>query len=226
MNTLFEDKDKVREEYWKNMFFCREQNDEIGWINWLSEAKFNLEKDVEDRDKRIGEMQDELANIENPMKDEIDTCTYLISVCNTLKIRSGLVEDSEKVAKELQEELAKAANKERLEKMVKMNKVQVGSLKPREEEMIVIGGKGGKKNKKRKVLKQEVGGEAYEEPFHIDIVTVQKFSKIRLAPPILPTDLDDKIAEIEAAQKAFVDEGRNDLDKKRESFKNQMVVEA
>lgn len=98
-------------------------------------------------------MQDELANIENPMKDEIDTCTYLISVCNTLKIRSGLVEDSEKVAKELQEELAKAANKERLEKMVKMNKVQVGSLKPREEEMIVIGGKGGKKNKKRKVLK-------------------------------------------------------------------------
>merc|ERR1719469_761127 len=170
-------------------------------------------------------MNDELANIENPMKDEIDTCTYLISVCNTLKIRSGLVEDSEKVAKEMQEELAKAANKERLDngelakaankerldKMISMNKVQAGSIKPREEEMVCIGNKGGKKNKKRKVVKQEAGND-YEEPFLLDIVTVQKFSKIRLAPPILPTDLDDKITEIEAAQVAFIANGRSGLE--------------
>jgi len=193
------------------MFCYREQNDEIGWINWLTEAKGNIKHEEDDRQKRLGEMNDELANIENPMKDEIDTCTYLISVSNTLKIRSGLVEDSEKVAKEMQEELAKAANKERLDKMISMNKVQAGSIKPREEEMVCIGNKGGKKNKKRKVVKQEAGND-YEEPFLLDIVTVQKFSKIRLAPPILPTDLDDKITEIEAAQVAFIANGRSGLE--------------
>lgn len=43
MNALFEDKDKLREEYWKNMFDFREQNDEIGWINWILEAKENIQ---------------------------------------------------------------------------------------------------------------------------------------------------------------------------------------
>lgn len=147
------EKDKCREEYWEAMFMVREQRDEIAWIDWITETKDLLKADDEEREKHIQAMKEEMNYIKNPKDKEVDTCRYLIGVCNTLKIRAGLAQDSAAVAAKLQEEENKEEQMKKQKLMISQGRLEAGKTKEEREMegMVRIGGGGGgKKGKKKK----------------------------------------------------------------------------
>jgi len=98
-------------------------------------------------------MKEEMQFIKNPKDKEVDTCRYLIGVCNTLKIRSGLAQDSAAVAAKMQDEENKEQQMKKQNLMVSQGKLEVGKTREEREMegMVRIGGGGGgKKGKKKK----------------------------------------------------------------------------
>jgi len=83
--------------------------------------------------------------------------------------------------------------------------------------MICIGQKGkNKQNRRKKVVEKaavEEEDQQYEEPFHHDLTLVQKCSKINVSPPEIPTQLDEKIEEVEKKMAEYELAGKGELEK-------------
>lgn len=106
--------------------------DEIGWIDWLQEQKDLMVDNEKARSQHLEDMKQSILTIENPCKKEIANCDYLISICNRLKVRAGLLQDSEQVAKDLQKAQAEDDKAERLKKIaagIDGKKLQLGVVK-------------------------------------------------------------------------------------------------
>jgi len=111
-----------------------------------------LKNHEKEKQARIEELKSAVTTISNPKSNEIKNCKYLIGVCHSLKVRSGLVEDVEAQARAAQQAADKERMQERMDKMMSEGKIENGlSKQDREKDgMIVIGGKGKQKNKGKK----------------------------------------------------------------------------
>ena len=67
-----------------------------------------------ERAEMIAETNDYIKNMPHPYAKELETCDHLISYLNTLKVRAGLIGDSEKAARETQQDLLSEMNKEKM----------------------------------------------------------------------------------------------------------------
>ena len=56
----------------------------------------------QERDEILKERDDKIKNLPHPYLKELETCDHLIAFLHTLKIRAGLEQDSEQVARETQ----------------------------------------------------------------------------------------------------------------------------
>jgi len=65
----------------------------MAWANWIGDQVKDMKFGEEERQAKIKALQSEVLAIANPKKAEIDTCSFLIGICHTLKVRAGLVED-------------------------------------------------------------------------------------------------------------------------------------
>lgn len=74
-----------------------------------------------------------------------------------------------------------------------------------------------KKNKGKKAKPQQ-SKQADAKTFNIDFVMISKFGLVKVSPPLKPEDLDTKITELQEQQKKFEKEGKQELDKERESI--------
>lgn len=169
---MYANKETEKEAYWESMFNHREQKDFIEYVNWMNDTKNNIKDREDERKDHIEQMEQEMMNIENPLRHEIDTCKFLISICNKLKERSGLIVNNEKVARETQIQMDKERVEERQNAAIKAGKIEIGMSKAdrEESEMVRIGG--GKKNKGKRAPKKEAKAQDFEDPFTHDISIV------------------------------------------------------
>ena len=80
--------------------------------------------------------------------------------------------------------------------------------------MIQVGGKK-KKGKKQKTVTE------YEDAFNIDFVVIQKFSKIDVNPPTEPSELDERIKEVQKKKQWYEDNGEEKHKEMMEQIKNE-----
>ena len=58
------------------------------------------------KQEREDERKEAIKSLPHPYAKEIDCCDHLIGYLNTLKVRAGLIVDSEQVARQLEAEQA------------------------------------------------------------------------------------------------------------------------
>lgn len=191
MNEIYAQKEKVKDEFWKAKFDYRAQQDLVEYINFLTEEVEYIKNHEQIKQKKIDELKSAVTTIANPKSNEIKNCKYLIGVCHSLKVRSGMVEDVEAQARAAQQAADKERMQERMDKMMTEGKIENGlSKQDREKDgMIVIGGKGKQKNKGKKKEQKAIVSKVedqYEDPFQHDITLIQKFAMVNVSPPNLP----------------------------------------
>lgn len=129
MNLIYTQKETAKDEFWKAKFDYREQQDLIDYINFLTEEVDFIKNHEANKQKKIDELKSAVTTIENPKSNEIKNCKYLINVCHTLKVRSGLVEDVEAQARAAQQAADKERMQERMDKMMTEGKIENGQSK-------------------------------------------------------------------------------------------------
>lgn len=92
-----------------------------------------------------------------------------------------------------------------LEQKLKDGKIQAAQSK--KDDTIVVGGGGkGKKGKKQK-NQQAAGAGSQSGPFSVDFGQIKLFGVVRLAPPLGPEDLEEKIEALKKKQQEYIEEG-------------------
>jgi len=90
VNELFQKKNDLREDYYKDKLAFETEKDEINQIEWMAREKQKIIDREENKKKRIEERKQMLKDRPNPYEKEIETCEHLISFCNRVKLRHGL----------------------------------------------------------------------------------------------------------------------------------------
>ena len=82
INTQFEKKNELKEDYYKGKLEYEIEFDEIRHKEWISREKIWIIEQEESRVKRLEERKLAIANRPNPYDREIETCQHLINFCN------------------------------------------------------------------------------------------------------------------------------------------------
>ena len=214
LSGAYKEKDKLREEYYKNLYEFELQNDKIRHIKGMINQQKKLNGVIVDKEDRIAKKREEIENRVNPHLKEIETCEHLLQYCNKLKAQCGLnAPSSEQVAKSTEKEMINEYNRQDIEQKLKDGKLM--AVHKKEDSVVQIGGGKGKKGKKKNTQKNEASSS-----FNIDIVAINKFGLISVSPPIAPSDLDEKIEELTARQKKFLTDGEQQLKQEKENLEN------
>jgi hypothetical protein len=207
MSDLFEQKDQKREEFWKARFEFEIQKEEIAHIEWMVRQKDKVINRESEQKQLVEERENYIKSLPHPYEKELDTCDHIVGYLIDMKRKAGLLQDSEVVARDTQNNFLSEAARRELMKKVEEGKIQHAMSKnEREQEgMIKIGG--GKK--KQQQTKKKEAHEEYE--FNIDIMVIKKFGLIQISPPISLDDIDNKIAEINKKKVWFNENGATKL---------------
>mmetsp|Transcript_11214 Transcript_11214/g.11278 ORF Transcript_11214/g.11278 Transcript_11214/m.11278 type:complete len:266 (-) Transcript_11214:108-905(-) len=165
-----------------------------------------LEKE-EYKKKKAEERKQEIQDRVNPYEREIETCDHVIAYLTRKMIEAGLVKDDSSL-QELQKEVINQDNKVAVEKKINDGKI-LRALSKEEKEtegMMIIGGKGKKKGGKKQ--KHNV---VVTEVFNLDIQVINKFSFLKVSPPLDPSELEEKIKELKEAREKYIEEGEKKL---------------
>ena len=102
LTGIFAAKDEKREAYWKARYDYKVQRDQVAHIEWMHRQKERVGQREAERQELLAEREATIKNLPHPYAKELETCEHLINFLHTLKVRSGLVADSEQVARETQ----------------------------------------------------------------------------------------------------------------------------
>ena len=83
----------------------------IDWMTRQVEKANEKEAISKEREEFI---QEKLKNLDHPYEKDITTCDDLLAFLHALKIRAGLEQDSEQVAKETQNNFLSEQNREKV----------------------------------------------------------------------------------------------------------------
>lgn len=206
LSDLYKTKDKMREDYFKALYEWEVQNDLIIHIKTLRRKQTNKDQQEADRAERMAKKKAEIEALENPNRNEIDTCDVLIAYCKKLKAQWGLVAPKdEEVAKVAQQEMINEYRQQDIAQKLSDGKLMAVEHK-KEELFTVGGGNKGKKGKKQKTQQKEA-----TDSFQIDFTVINKFGLVRISPPSAPSGLDAKIEELIQNQKDLKAAGEQKL---------------
>lgn len=114
IKSNFDAKDKLRDAYFKSKWDYECQKDYIFYIQDLKQRK----DDIKDQEAQLAAEQaafeEEIKNLPHPYAKEMESCEQLSKFVLKLKIATGLEEDSELVAKRLQQEQLSKLNQEKI----------------------------------------------------------------------------------------------------------------
>ena len=213
IRNVYQTKDQMRESYFKQLYEFELQNDKVRWIKGMINQQKRIVQAKDEKEDRIQKKRQELDATPNPNLKEIETCAHLLQYCNKLKIQQGLVPaSSEEVAAKIEKESINEYNRQDIEQKLKDGKIQAVSKK--DDSVMSVGAKGGKKGKKQNKPKQSEGPKS----FNIDFAVINKFGLVQVSPPLAPEDLDHKIEELTEKQKIFQKNGDEILKEERENL--------
>ena len=114
ITASFAAKDATREKYYKARYDFEVQRDEIHHIQFLNELKERAIRRVEDDKNEAERREQQIKDLPHPYAKEIETCVSLENYCHQLKRKAGLEVDSEKLAKDTQQNLLSEMNREQM----------------------------------------------------------------------------------------------------------------
>ena len=129
LNALYAKKDEMRENYWKGRYDFKQQRETIQHIEWMQRQKDKVVNAKQYKLEREEERQAAIKTMPHPYMKELDTCEHLENYLNSLKMRAGLLVDSEEVARQAQAQMASEAVAERMQEKVAAGKVEVSMSK-------------------------------------------------------------------------------------------------
>ena len=95
LNTLYAKKDEKREAYWKARYDFKLQHEEVLHIEWMQRQKEKIVNALAIKQEREEERKAVLESLPHPYMKELECCDHLIGYLHSLKVRAGLIVDSE-----------------------------------------------------------------------------------------------------------------------------------
>ena len=109
LTALYAKKDAKREEYWKGRYDFKEQREKILHIEWMQRQKDKVLNHEAYKQEREEERKEAIKSLPHPYQKELDCCEHLIGYLTSLKVRAGLIVDSEEAARQAQAQLNREA---------------------------------------------------------------------------------------------------------------------
>lgn len=91
LNKVFANKDALREEFFKARYEFEVEQDLLRHIDQITKDKERLVNKEKAKEERLQARKQALADRPNPFQKEIDTCERLLSYCQLIKKKLGLV---------------------------------------------------------------------------------------------------------------------------------------
>lgn len=126
-------------------------------------------------------------------------------MCNQFKVKYGLLQDSEDVARQLNEEMRKKEVQNLVDQKAKEGKLET-TMSVAEKRAAAAAAEEARKSKKKRKAKQ-ANDQMYEDAFNFDISMIKMFGSIGIAPPTSSDDLDATIKAIQEKKQWFVQNG-------------------
>lgn len=215
IDELYKEKRVRTERFWEEKFHHKVQFQEIKHIEWLTKKKEDAKEAELEKLNLVAERADMLKNLDHPYLKEITSCDTLVNFCNQLRMKFGLIADSEEVARQVQTEMRKNEVKEKITE--KINDGKIETTMNRAEKQAAAAALEAQRFKK-KGKKQKKADQDYEE-FTFDIGMIKNFANIKLNPPTSPEDLDDMVKKIGEKKQWFLDNGESKLQEQIEEIK-------
>lgn len=134
---------------------------------------------AEEKDNLNKEREQVINNLPHPYIKQIDCCDTLVVYCNGLKVKFGLLHESEDVARELEDEQRKTQVRDRMNTKIGEGKIETSMSNAEKAKMKAELDAQRQKKKGKKQKKNEV---IYDE-FNFDIAIIKNFSNIGINPP-------------------------------------------
>lgn len=112
INVCFEEKQKEHDAHWKACYEAKVQQQLIRHIEWLQRQKDRILNREQEKLAAVEERENMIKNLSNPCEKQIASADDLVNFCQKLKIKSGMVQDSEVVAKEAQHNFLSEASRQ------------------------------------------------------------------------------------------------------------------
>jgi hypothetical protein len=223
IGDLFEKKNEIREQHYKNKFLYEAQLEELNYYDYLQRQKDQLlaeqkakEREEAEAKRQIDEKQQKKEEMPNPFQDEIGQCGYLITQLKMKKRdhESFVVKlEAESKKREIEEE-----RKKEIEKQAQEGKIQVYQ---KEEDEVVVGKNRRKKNKKKgKVQAQQQPQQTSAAPKDPSKVKIEfKYDVVKAlielgvdVPEQKLEEIDQTIEQLEKLKTDFEERGQKKID--------------